>query len=92
MITKECIHYVTRPAKINHVSAKICRFSNLLCSDLIASTYANATQCLPLKQNLMGFLLQRDIAFRTEDLSQNAHVIDFASLVTYCFYLKILLP
>ena len=58
--TVETCHstYVTWPAKINHLSAKNCRFLlSLLYHDLI-TIYTTATKSLSLLQNLMDLLLQ----------------------------------
>ena len=50
--------YVTRRAKIDHVSAKNCRFLACLLYHNLITSYTTATKSSPLLQNLMGFLQQ----------------------------------
>ena len=57
MYTSTYILYVTKPARIIHVSAKIADFLSLLYYNLI-TIYTNQIKCLLLVQNLIGFLLQ----------------------------------
>ena len=58
LMAKATQKYVTRPAKIDHVSAKNRRF--LACSlyHNLITIYTTATKSSSLLQNLMGFLLQ----------------------------------
>ena len=50
--------YVTRPAKIDHLSAKSCQFLACLLYHNLITIYTTATQSSLLLQNLMGFLLK----------------------------------
>ena len=49
---------VTGPAKIDHVSAKNCRFLACLLYHNLRTVYITATKSSSLLKNLMGFLLQ----------------------------------
>ena len=49
--------YVTGPAKIDHLSAKDCRFLACLLYHNLITIYTIATESLSLLQNLMRFLL-----------------------------------
>ena len=68
--------YVTGPAKINHVSAKIVvDFSSFALSYLTLETdCTNKTMSLSLLQNLW----KRDTTFRAEDISKNITWLIFA--------------
>ena len=48
--------YVTRPAKINHVSAKKSPIFSFLLYHNLRTIYSNKTKSVSLMQNLMGFL------------------------------------
>ena len=50
--------YVTRPAKIDHVSTKNRRFSACLLYHNLITIYTTATKSSSLLENLMGVLLQ----------------------------------
>ena len=50
--------YVTRPAKINHLSTKNCRFYLFLLYHTFITIYTTTTKSPSPLQNLMGFLLQ----------------------------------
>ena len=74
---------MTGPAKIDHVSAKNCRFLACLLYHNLITIYTTATKSSSLLQNLIDVLLQLtewDSAFGTKDISENiicTHMVDF---------------
>ena len=56
--TEKLVVYVTGPAKINHVSAKNCRFFLSLLYHNLQTVYTNTVKSLSLLQNLIGFILK----------------------------------
>ena len=75
------IVYVTRPAKIDHLSAKNRRFLACLLYHNLITIYTTATQSSSLLQNLMSFLLQlteMGYCIQNGRYSQKYNLVQFA--------------